>query len=70
MAEVNDESESKVSHTFVSILTESPLINVPTPGKSVQQHREKIEKRCRDIHVRKASDDAGFERKVSPGKVL
>ena len=32
VAQVNDESESKVAPTVVSILTKSPLINVPAQG--------------------------------------
>ena len=68
VAKANDESESKVAPTVVSILTTSPSINVPTRGNSVQQHREKLNTLPEDIGVSKASVDAGFPRKVSPGQ--
>ena len=65
---VKNESESKVAPTDVSILTKSPLINVQARRNSVQQHREKFENLPEDIRVSKASEDAGFIRKVSRGQ--
>ena len=43
VANVNNESESKVAPTVVSILTNSLLINVPAEGNLVQQHKERFE---------------------------
>ena len=54
--------------TDVSILTKTLFINVPARGKSVQQHRQKIKNFPEDKRVSKASDNAGFFRKVSRGQ--
>ena len=55
------DSESKVAHTDVSILTKSLLINVPVQGHTVQQNR----KPSGVIRVSNASEDVGCIRKVS-----
>ena len=65
VADVNDESESKVVPTAVSILTNSPFINVPVQGNVMRQHKERFENLPEDIRVSKTGDDAGFIRKVS-----
>ena len=65
MAKENNETESKVAPTFVSILTKSPFDQFPAQGNLVQQHR-KIETLPEDVRVSKASGHAGFMREVSP----
>ena len=40
VAKMNDESESKVAPTVMSILTSSLLINFPVQGNLVRQHNE------------------------------
>ena len=65
VAKVNNESESKVAPTVVSILTKSPAT-----FQLVQEHRENFENLPEDIRVSKACDDAGFRRKVSLGQVF
>ena len=42
VAKANDESESKVAPTVVSLLTKSPLINVPAQGNLVPPTQRKI----------------------------
>ena len=49
VAEVNNDSESKVAPADVSILTRSPMINVLAGGNSVQQQKEKCERLPEDI---------------------
>ena len=68
VAEVNDESESKVEPSVVSILPNSLVINVPVLGNLVRQHKETFENFPEDIRVSKACDDAGFVRVVSRGQ--
>ena len=58
MAEVSDGSESKVAPTVVSILKNSPLVNVPVQGNLVRQHKERFENLPEDKRVSKAVDDA------------
>ena len=65
---MNNESESKVAHADVAILTKSPMIKVLARKNSVQQHKERFENLPEDIRVSKASGDAVFIRKVSPGQ--
>ena len=66
VAKVNNESESKVAPTVVSILTKSPTTFVSETWCSNTKNDSKIFKPV-DIRVGKASDDAGFVRKVSLG---
>ena len=40
VAELNDESESRVAPNVVPILTNPPMINVPAQGNLVQQHKD------------------------------
>ena len=44
VAELNDESESRVAPNVVSIITNPPLINAPVQGKPVASTRRKIRK--------------------------
>ena len=46
-AELNDESESKVAATVVSISTNPPLVNAPVLGDLLRRHNERFEKPSR-----------------------
>ena len=68
VAELNDESESRVAPNVVSILTNPLWINVPVQGDSLRRHNERFEHLPEDIRISKASEDAGFMRNVSRGQ--
>ena len=68
VAKVNDKSEFKVAPTVVSVLTKSPVIDIPAQGNLVQQHKERFENFPEDVRVSNATNDAGFIRKVSLGQ--
>ena len=59
---------SRFLPSVVSILTKSLLINAPAHGNRVRQHNERFENLPEDIRVSKASEDAGFMRKISRGQ--
>ena len=65
LAEVKDESESRVAPNVVSILTNSPLINFPVQGDLLRRHNERFENLPEDIRVNKFGEDAGLMRKIS-----
>ena len=62
VAELNDESETRVAPTVASI---QPLINAAVQGNLVRQRNERFENLPEDVRVSKAGEDAEFLRKVS-----
>ena len=65
---MNDESESKVEPTVVSILTNSLFDQCSSPRKLRAATWRKIGNFPDDIRVSNAGDDAGFIRQVSLGQ--
>ena len=63
VAEMNDESECRISPNVVSILTNPPSINVPGQGDLLRSHNKRFEHLLEDIRVSKAGEDAGFMRR-------
>ena len=64
---MNDESESGISSSVVSLLT-NPFFfstNVLVQGDLLRSHDKRFENLPEDIRVNKASEDAGFMRKMS-----
>ena len=59
VAEMNDESESRISPNVVSILTNPLSVNVPVQGDLLRRPNKGFENLPEDIRVSKACEDAG-----------
>ena len=67
VAEMNDESESRMSPNVESILTNPPSISIPVQGDLLRRHNKIFEILPEDIRASRAGEGAGFQRKISRG---
>ena len=70
VAEFNDDAESRVAPNVVSILTKSTFDQCSSSGSLVASSQRKIRNSPRRHRVSKASEDAGFMRKISRGQFM
>ena len=68
VAEMTDESESRISPNVVSILANPLSINFPVQGGLLRRHNKRFAKLPEDIRVSKATEDDDSMRKISRGQ--